>query len=787
MTADVIESEATFPDQKVGIPEGLREESLHDILCREYMTNRFTWATTDAQGTVLACYLYPDQLFSQPTIWAKLQRFRFIKADVKVRLKVTAGPSYGGALLVSWLPFYDPTTIIGKTNEYYGKMGNLWAQGCNPSVVLDASVDAEHEFTIPCRIPTRFLDIDKYVDSSAKLLKGFFGCVVVRVLVPLTAPVSGTQSARVVAHARFQNVEVNGPHGLDRAAYVGLGNLATSVVANGKSQREQKAKTADGIISGVAERFAAVSHGLKRVPIIGGSADALGYIADIIGQAASAAGFDKPFEAKLSQPTHPRSVGDGHLAAGLDSSIFMGAYPANEVSEDPSLVGLTSNDADIGEIATRLFPVQSFTFTGTSEDANIAIGVTPQYCKADAPSATYTNGGGAQLARYYNTPLSWAARFFRYWRGSMKYRIAFFTSGGTTAQFAVSWVPLASATDAAGGDYMRRVVDVNGSTSLDFSIPYCSDMLWKLSGPPLYLVSSSTFPGYCTNGYLSIRCLNPPRSAQGDTASVTMVVWQTCGEDLQFAAFGEEHYTSVSTVFANSGSVPLMTADLVGSNYGVGVFEPLSRGDFAIDTGLCMGETFRNLIAASHIYQLTGTGGADDNMPNYMRVFTNSTQTTIADSSGADSLLDMTAGDRLSQMFMFKRGTRRFRLVAPPSNSLISVSLPNTAGANDVPNSAAMSWPPIHAGGEHSWEVPYFVPWLFEVNRTSLCGTNGRRYYPSRFMLVYNHSTTDVSGVVLQSAGDNFSMGLLSAPPSTFAVKYPPLQSADESPGLYPS
>ena len=132
-------------------------------------------------------------------------------------------------------------------------------------------------------------------------------------------------------------------------------------------------------------------------------------------------------------------------------------------------------------------------------------------------------------------PFKWASNIdhfsnlFRYWRGSIKVRLDFFTSPLITASFMVYSWNTASLPEPLTGekDYsMRRIVQVRGHTVCNLTIPYASVYAWQKLGMATQGNEMVT--------RLHVQRLMGPTSAGSNVGTVYLVVSVAAGDDFQF-------------------------------------------------------------------------------------------------------------------------------------------------------------------------------------------------------------------------------------------------------------
>jgi len=85
------------------------------------------------------------------------------------------------------------------------------------------------------------------------------------------------------------------------------------------------------------------------------------------------------------------------------------------------------------------------------------------------------------LATGQNDRITWMSRFFRYWRGGVRYTFVFLMSPLMSCRIAASveWNSLTSTDIVTSPDLMKRVVTMRGTTVMSFDIPFVSQTPWN--------------------------------------------------------------------------------------------------------------------------------------------------------------------------------------------------------------------------------------------------------------------------------------------------------------------
>jgi len=167
------------------------------VMERKYRVTDFTW-TNQAQDVEVYHGVFPyDLLHVATNLQDKLQRFCFMRANVRLEFRISATTFHYGTLLIAWLPQSQVSNCW--------KLNNIWtASTCN-AVVLSANTNTSVSMVIP------YISPRVYWNHADNTREAYFGQVSVRVLNPLLLQGSAsTPSVVVSVFANFENVEMAG-------------------------------------------------------------------------------------------------------------------------------------------------------------------------------------------------------------------------------------------------------------------------------------------------------------------------------------------------------------------------------------------------------------------------------------------------------------------------------------------------------------------------------------------------------------------------------------------------
>jgi hypothetical protein len=348
--------------------------------------------------------------------------------------------------------------------------------------------------------------------------------------------------------------------------------------------------------------------------------------------------------------------------------------------------------------------------------------------------------------------LKFTSLHFRYWRGSIKFLLSFYTSVFISARFKISVMfSSGGAPDPNDGDIVSEIIDVKGDTHHEVTIPYLWPTLWR----PVTPVGIINYP------YLFIEPISPIVGSSVVTDPlVYLVVWRAAGEDFQLNQVvpfrspteGIEKIVSHSASMHSAGAEKTIhksvdkvaTCQMDPRAIFKRTFRPIINGcSFTKEFGVVSGEQVTSLKDLIRRY-VTNHDASFSTYP-------------VPDLNGPYH--------SLSRMFKYWRGSRRIKVgilqVDTPANNFNAlfpsaypptVPISTDAGVGTTVTFAD-KWPWLEA------EIPWystlpFVPTVFSSTPVTINGD-----YPSD--IFYD---TDNGTITFVSAGDDFCYGYLIAP-----------------------
>lgn len=723
------------PSTQVPIPDPYPDQGMNAVCTRLMKINNFQWSATDIEGTTIGTIDLPNDLLAAESLWCRIGRFRYFRADVEVQIRLNSTKFHYGQLLCYVVPDTTPTEVSTLVTD-------LWtASQLEPKLLL-ANSCTELTFTVPYQHQLDLIDVKDSANDPCSLCR-----IGVVVLAPLqTSSPTADDSLDVTVWARFTNFHIAGPSTIEftkptvldfektvlPAHYQPKAKVKTAAKSARqiKPESEQDAKSAQGTTTGIGERIKAFASSFTSVPIIGGIASA----ASAVGGVLSDLGLNKPDSTRLPQKVLTDAMSNTLQGKGLDNSTALALNPAAHVSDDQNVFGKHDPCCySFKALAMRpsLFEVRAIPTT-------TAIGtIVMNYLPRPVPKWSGINTG----TRYDNW-FAAAARQFLLWRGSVKYMFVFSCSSFTTARFRLTYHPDTVSQNAEaneGGDVISMIIDVKGDTIAKITIPYLN------KSPYLRTPRGDTDTAPTANGLLSLSLVNRIIDVDPTIAdsAIQLSVWVAGGEDTDFAA--------PYLPFNPAGSLKITPEGDVLDTFKA-VFPPIIKAENKIMKKYCTSESELSIKTYLHRYMyLENT--------NFAQFFSPTTPYPPYSSTANMS--------PVWEWFRFRRGSMRFlfsRLPgANPYTSTVygyTYSINNTLDTTGIASAQSMIYTTTGPDQIHTFvTLPYNASAKFIKVASS--ATN-------RGVLVTTplYTCNNNDSMVSFAAGDDISLGGLATSPT---------------------
>lgn len=529
------------------------DDTITNWLSRPRNLYTYHWAIGGSTDSITSPY---SDYFtaSLPTpLQNKLNNYFLFRGKMRLTFKVNGSPFHYGRLYASFAPnnqdvsypqFQNSNTAGTITNYNNGTSdyGNPWRTlyTQRPGVFIDPTTNEPVELELPFCFPNDYWDL-----RYGSVQGDFLGNLMITVINPLQHSNGATDPIDVKIQASIIDPVLSTP--TNATVFQGdADNKGTKTIESKRTSSSKRPSNrqnnsrgdeyGNGIISAPATALAGFAGSLSSVPIIGKFATATKIAASAVSDVAKLFGMSRPVDLQPAMSMRPRPLGKMAVTDGDDTIPKLSVDSKQEVSIDPSTVGLNSIDQmAIPYIAQResLLYQQNWDSTQLSGVRLCSIKVHPMVY----PLCSSTDTGGHAV--HFNTALAWVTRPFAHWRGSLVYRIQIVASQMHRGRLLVQWEPSLGTVDDVPNLQTRysQILDLTECRDMSFCVAYNqaepfrttaldtdSGMVQQPSGPAFDVNSTAI------NGYLSFFVFNQ-LGAPISTSSVTINVYVRAGDD----------------------------------------------------------------------------------------------------------------------------------------------------------------------------------------------------------------------------------------------------------------
>lgn len=528
---------------------------LDKYLSRPVRIQTYTWT----EGVTLEENFEPwFDFFNNSTIKRKLDNYARLRCTLKLKFVINSSPFYYGALRACYLPMDHPLTITAPAD--------LVNSSQTPGVFLEPSKMSTVEMELPFLWTGSWLNVrnaNQFRDMGRLRLRQFW---------PLSSAngVAGT-GITVNVYAWAEKVELAAP--------------STQLAL----QSDEYADRGYGTISGPATAVAGAANILSSIPFIGTFAKATSMGATAVANIAKLFGYSNPPVIDDVHGFHPKSF---HAFANVETRM-----PIDKLCFDPK------NEVTIDNSVCDVDPVDSLSYDNTIlRESFMNSAIWEGSDTPDTPIMTGCVGCGferstvltSQTLRTY-TPLSYFAKMFRLWRGSMIYKFKFVKTKYHKGRVLIAWEPNWDISGLSGIEtaIFTRIVDLEYEDEVEIEIPY------KAATPYLRIgfkdeidptnAGSIPFDLNENNGSFQMRVLNV---LTGPTTNpdVGVLLFARPGKDFRFAR--------PTAINLTSTTLPVQSSE-------IDIAHTNPTADSAIDL-ITVGET---LVSLRPILHRTSLGG----------------------------------------------------------------------------------------------------------------------------------------------------------------------------------
>nr|URG14908.1 MAG: capsid protein [Picornaviridae sp.] len=408
-------------------------------------------------------------------IWAatltnanKLQGFLGFKADLRIRFIINGTRFQRGRYKLAWVANAGAPGDNAGTNYWFDAHFNTLVQRTQlPGIELDVNCDTEGEMVIPyCSFlnyyPVSVNQTPATNYGSAGILK-LFPYSTLSVAVP-----PGQCAYRIMGN--FENIQLFTPATpqMGRVSYASKGNKSVS--------EAEKESAGVGPFSSALTAVSRASASLAVIPPLSAYMTGVSWATDILSKTASAFGFSKPITNMATVRNLPQIAPYMGNIDAVDQSLPLSMSIKNEVANLPGFASSDNDELSFAFIST--IPAWFQSTNWTTAQANGVLLTEFSLCPVlfNTQSTVHTQ----TIVNY--TPIAFVSSFFRFWRGSLCFKIKFVKTEFHSGRLAVAFFPRVDMNAAAAATRTldssnfvhREIVDIRLQNEINISVPFTS-------------------------------------------------------------------------------------------------------------------------------------------------------------------------------------------------------------------------------------------------------------------------------------------------------------------------
>lgn len=519
-----------------------------------------------AEGATLNGSFDPWHLyFNNPAVKRKLDNFTYISCNLHVKFMLNFSPFYYGYAMFSYIPLY----------KYYGGTTPDFGQGfgSEPKIALPLS-QMPHvnvypqncqagDIVLPFFYPQDWLTLKNATTMTNMGTIYYFSPVALQ-----NANSVSSEAGTIQVLAWAENVKIFGPTAdlsmqssedknssiFEDFVDIDLSSPPIEIPVGKETQAIyttpwvkfdpdlewflQSDEYQTGPVSSVASAIARATGLLGRVPLIGKYMTATSFLANTAADVARWFGYTNPPVIVDVSPFRSTPFGG---FANTDISFPLEKLTLdckNELSVDPTIVGLPSNDEmTISNIVGResMLTVCEWDQDNAVDDILFSAIVTPQHFSETTVSPS-------KIATWA-TPAAHLSRCFWSWRGDIIYRFRFIMSKFHKGRARITWDPSADIVTSAStmNVAFNKIVDISSESDIEIRVPYMRPIPYARLGktPDVVTFRPNSATAYALdphvyNGQLTLRVFTKQTSPVLES-DVFVVVSTRCAENFEFA------------------------------------------------------------------------------------------------------------------------------------------------------------------------------------------------------------------------------------------------------------
>lgn len=518
-------------------------QDIKRIMERPIFLANVEWNASQGVGTLLYGNNTPGDALNLSAIKRyKLQYNVFLQCDMVYRVVAAPMQLQAGRLWLSWEPYRTERSGRKSTpaTASFSALNGVEFDPCKPA-------------PLELRVPYQSML------TAYDLVTGQYGsgAMLLHVLSPLTSAAS-TNSMTVSISAWIENIKLRVPTQQAMAPPVALrsftqeeGGWDGEEFVHGEPQMFQSAQVEDRNASNqyFSRAMTAVSYvatALGRFPLLASVAKPVASFASAVATTAAYFGFSKPPDMSPPQKIMSHNRAGFVNADGPLPLVKLATTSDNEIAQNDRFFPNPIDEMDINYIVSNPAMLNAFAWNTTDAVGKLisVIPVHPGLSNISSGPGTYTS------RTFIPTPLAYVASMFKYWAGSMKFRLEAVTTPFHAGRLVVAYFPdydpfQPFSISEIGNNY-SMVWDITDSTHVEFEVPYIGNVPFKqvfLDDQVYTVLTNGETSGtdvrdrikQVSNGAIVIFVLNQLVAPASTATTVAFLNWVSGGKDIVFA------------------------------------------------------------------------------------------------------------------------------------------------------------------------------------------------------------------------------------------------------------
>lgn len=522
--------------------------SIEKFLARPITVPALSWSTSTAVGASLFSRTFPDQMWADSVNRLnKMSQFTFFRAKLHFRIAPNAMQFHAGRLYCCWSPFdlqRGAAGITANPTNFTGYQG----------IEIDPATQIPGELVVPFISPMNSIDLV----SNQSCWGTFFVLVLNQLKTGSTATV-----VPINVSYWFEDIELSMPNPA-LPITTGAPNLALSVHQNehapqfqsneqirAVSQGGSEVRTAvsSGVLSSTLAAVSSAANALSVVPTLKAIAQPVSWLTGVASGVARYFGFNKPSGFRAPQAVLAVDYTTNTYCDGVSLAQPLAAAQDNEMATLPALFGTDADEMSIRYAVSRPNLLSTFSWSKTTTAGTVlnTINVFP------GASSFLGYSGSTTKGLFQPSQLAYVASMFRFWSGSIKYRLEIVSTPFHAGRVMVVYIPSYDPINQPAlqsfnefGNAYSIILDISNQSSIEFEVPYVSNtpmLLNRMDTTDFSVLKNSETTGVLfrnrirnfSNGALQVVVLNPLVGADTVAATVDVNVWISGGSDLVFS------------------------------------------------------------------------------------------------------------------------------------------------------------------------------------------------------------------------------------------------------------